>query len=66
MENERRRLEAEIERLAEEGVSCSVEGDVVICSGEVLKREKIEIPTTEFSAERFREKLAEKGATPTE
>lgn len=67
METEKkRRFEEDFDKLADEGISCSVEGDVVVCTGEILKREKIEIPTQEFSAEKVRAKLAEKGIAPTE
>jgi hypothetical protein len=57
----KRKLEAEFDLLArEDGISCTAENDKIVCTGEVLKTEKIEIPKEVFSAEEVRKRFAEK------
>lgn len=57
-----RSLEAEIEKLAVDGISCQVEGEMVVCSAEILKtqEEAIRIPVNIFNAEDVRKKFEEK------
>jgi predicted RNA-binding protein len=57
----KRKLEQEFDLLAEDGISCTVENDKVICTGDILKTEKVEIPKEIFSAEEVRKRFAEKG-----
>lgn len=61
-EEKRRIVQSEIEKLAPDGISCTVEGDTIICTGEILKteQEQIRIPATEFSADVARRKFDEK------
>jgi predicted RNA-binding protein len=56
----KRKIEEEFDLLAEDGISCTVENDKVICTGDILKKEKVEVPKENFSAEEVRKRFAEK------
>jgi hypothetical protein len=61
MESQKRaKVEVEIEKLADDGIACTVEGNDVVCKGPVFQEEKIVLPINTFSAEEVRKRFAEK------
>jgi hypothetical protein len=54
-------LERGIKALSDEGISCTVDGDNIVCTADVLKpaSHKIEIPKKDFSVEKVRKQFDE-------
>lgn len=61
-QDQKRKVEAEIEKLADDDINCRVEGDSVVCTGEILKtqEEQIRIPANEFTADIARKKFEDR------
>lgn len=65
-EEQKRKVEVEVDKLAENGISCTIEGDNIVCTGDVIKikQEKFTVPRERFSADEVRRMIAESENNP--